>query len=88
MNSKTNQEQMKVALEQIVQLANSVDELYYNCESSAAAEDPALRAARYLVNQIGAIADRCHEFSIYGIDRWILPPSFEWAQNKTSKGQS
>jgi len=85
MDTKPNEKQLKVALEQIVQLAQNVDELYYNCESIAAVEDSSLRAVRFLVNQIGAIADRCLDYESYGLDHWLLPPSFKLAEDQSKE---
>ena len=78
--------QLMVALEEIAHLAKNVDHGFYSAESDCS--EPSLMAARHMANQIGAIADRCHGFSIYGFDEWLLPPAFGWESLKAIQAKS
>lgn len=81
-----NKEQLEVAMNAIVLIAKNIDGLYYSInEVDEESRENVYLSIRFLVSQIGLIADRCIGFSNYDVDSWALPPMFEYYANKSNQ---
>lgn len=76
-------EQMKVAFDQIANLATGLQSLC-NIEGGQQLACVLPLAVESIAAQIGWIADKCIGFGVKGSDGWFLPPSWEWEKSEAA----